>query len=94
MSIDIFYVNRIPFFLSKTGTLNFLSSISVYFFVGREITNTIEQDQNKHEQRDFEITDIHGNNEFNIQSLHNSLQPINIFIYAREEHVGFIKNSS
>ena len=60
---------------------------------GREITNAIEQDQNKHEQRGVEITDIHGDNEFNIQSLRVFLQPINLHIYAKEEHVEFIENS-
>ena len=66
MYIDIFYVNRIPFFLSKTGKLNFLSVTKLKSRSSREITNSIEQDRNKHEQRGFEITEIHGDNEFNI----------------------------
>ena len=93
MYIDIFYVNQISFFLSKTGKLNFLSGTNLKSRSGREITNTIEQDLNKHEQRGFDITDIHGDNEFNIQSLRNFLQPINLHIYAKEENVGFIENA-
>ena len=69
MYIDIFYVNRFPFFLSKTGKLNFLSGTKLKSRSGREIINEIERDINKHEQRGFDITDIHGDNEFNIQSL-------------------------
>ena len=60
---------------------------------GREIINSIERDRNKHEKRGFEITDINGDNEFNIQSLRDFLQPINLHIYAKEEHVGFIDNA-
>ena len=60
---------------------------------GREIINAIERDRNKHEKRGSEITDIHGENEFNIQSLRYLLQPINLHIYSKEEHVGFIDNT-
>ena len=60
---------------------------------GREIKNAINQDRNKHEQQRFDITDIHGDKEFNIQSLRYFLQPINLHIYAKYEHVGFIDNS-
>ena len=62
MYIDIFYVNRIPFYLSKTGKLYFLSGTKLKSRSRREITNAIEQDRNKHEQRGFEIIDIHGDN--------------------------------
>ena len=42
--IDIFYVNLIPFFLSKTGKLNFLSGTKLKSTSGREIINAIERD--------------------------------------------------
>ena len=93
MYIEIFYVNIIPFFLSKTVELNFLSGIKIKSKSGRDITNAIERDRKKHEKRGFDITDIHGENEFNIQSLRDFLQTINLHIYAKEEHVGFIENA-
>ena len=80
MYIDIFYVTLIPFFLSKTGKIYFLSVTKLKSRSVREITNAIEQDQNKHEQRGFDITDIHVDNEFNIHSLRDFLQPINLYI--------------
>ena len=40
--IDIFYVNRIPFFLSKIGKLNFLSGNKLKSKSGRYIKNAIE----------------------------------------------------
>ena len=60
---------------------------------GKKIINTIERDRKKREQRVFEITDIHGDNEFNIQSLQYFLEPINVHIYAKEDYVVFIKNA-
>ena len=48
MNIDIFYFNGIPFFLSKTGKLNFLSGAKLKSRSSREIMNAIYQDQNKH----------------------------------------------
>ena len=44
-------------------------------------------------QRGFEITYIHGDNDFNIQSLPNFLQLINLHIYAKEDHVRFNENA-
>ena len=93
MYIDIFYVIGIPLFPSKTGNMNILSGTKLKSRSSREMENIINRDRNKHEQRGFEITDINGDKEFNIQSLRYFLQPINIHIYARDEHVGFIENT-
>ena len=38
------------------------------------------------------MTDIHSNNEFDIESLKNELQPISMHFYAKNEHVGIIEN--
>ena len=43
MYIDIVYVNGIPFFLSKTGNLNFLSGTKLKPRSDREITNAINR---------------------------------------------------
>ena len=57
------------------------------------MTDEIDQDQNKHKQQGFKITDIHGDNKFNIQSLQDFLEPINLHIYTKYEYVGFIENA-
>ena len=69
MYIDICYGNGILFFLSKTGKQNFLSDTKLKSRNGRKITDAIDRDQNKHELIGFKITNIHGDNKFNIQSL-------------------------
>ena len=47
-----------------------------------------------YQSRGFSVTDIHGDSEFNIQNLHNKLQPINFHIYAPEEHVHEIERGN
>ena len=47
----------------------------------------------KYENRGFEVTDIHGNNEFNIHNIINAVIPANVHEYAKYEHVGFIDNA-
>ena len=93
MNIDIFKVNEIPLFLSKTVKMNFLSGAKLKSRSGRETTNAINRYRNKHGQRGFEITDMHGDNKFNIHSLQVFLQPINIHMCATNEHIGFIDNT-
>ena len=88
-----FYVNGIPFFLSNTGKLNFLSGINLKSRIEREIKNVIDPNQNKHEQEGFKITDIHSDTKLSIQSLQYFVQTINPHIYAKDEHIGFIQNS-
>ena len=93
MYTDIFYVNLIQFFLLKTGKLNFLSGTKLKSRSVRKITNVIDKYRNKHEQRGFKITDIHGDNKFNIQSPQYFLQPINLHKYAEDKNVVFVENA-
>ena len=49
-------------------------------------------DSKKYEARGFRATEIHGDNESNNQSLIDTLEPVNVHVYAYGEHVGFIEN--
>ena len=93
MFIDIFYVNKIPFFLSKTKKIIFLTSTVLKSRSATIILDAIKKDCQTYERRGFEITDINGDNEFNIPSLKEALQPKVMHIYAKNEHVGFIENA-
>ena len=46
----------------------------------------------KYENRGFEVTDINGDNEFNIQNIINSALPAIFHLHRNDEHVGFIDN--
>ena len=43
------------------------------------------------EARGFIITDVHGDNQFNINTLKANLIPIFTDIYGKDEHVGIIE---
>ena len=46
---------------------------------------------NQYEVIKLDITDYHGNNEFDISALHDFLKPSTIHIYAKDKHVGPIE---
>ena len=91
--IDIFYVNGMPFFHTKSGKLNFLS---VQYLSSRrltEIINGLDIVIAKYEERGFKITDIHGDPEFDSDILRNSFPEKNFHIYTQGEHVGIFEIS-
>ena len=48
------------------------------------------RDRDRYEARGFRITDVHGDNEFNIQSFIDAIQPATFHEYAKGENVGVI----
>ena len=49
--------------------------------------------KNIYETRGFEITDIHADNEFNVDSIKEALMPTKMTIYAKNEHVPIVERS-
>ena len=92
--VDFFYVNKIPFLHTKCSTFGY---ITAHGGVGRSLSvikKLLNSVINMYESRGFQITDIHGDNEFDVKSLHEFLQPIVLHIYGREEHVAIIERSN
>ena len=92
--IDFFYVNKIPFLHTKCSIFGYLTA---HGGVGRGLTsikNIMDKVINLYEARGFHIADIHGDNEFDVPSLHDYLAPIIIHIYGRGEHVANIERSN
>ena len=58
---------------------------------GRQTINALELDKITHELRGFKIIYFNWNNEFNIQDIRYSLHTSMLHIYAKDEHVVFIK---
>ena len=91
--IDIFYVNGMPFFHTKSGKLNFLS---VQYLQSRRLTEVISGLDVvicKYEERGFKITDIHGDPEFDSDILRNAFPEKKFHIYTQGEHVGIVERS-
>ena len=91
--IDFLYVNKMPFIHTKSKDINFLT---IQHHGSRKITGVIkglQQIIQMYTRRGFEVTTIHGDNEFNVRALIEAIRPALMQIYARNEHVGVIERS-
>ena len=84
----LFYCNR----LFQSGNINYLSTVKLKSR-SMKLILTIFHNCQKYKAREFCITDIHGDDEINNQSLAEALMPINMHLYANEKHIKFIKNA-
>ena len=91
--VDLFYVNKIPFYVSKSGKINHIGVQKLNSRKASKITNFIIKEMEKYTARGFVVTDIHADNEFDIASLKRELQPTAMHFYAKGEHVGVIENT-
>ena len=85
ISLDFLWAQSQPYLLMCSQTIKFQS---IYNYKGRgkkEKFRTIQQFIFLFEPRGFQITSVHGDNEFNI--LREKLHPISLDIAARGEHV-------
>ena len=91
--IDFLYVNRMPFLHTKSKNINFLT---IQYFGSRKVANIIKglkEVLQLYTSRGFEVSTIHGDNEFNVHELIEALRPVFLQIYARGEHVGVAERS-
>jgi hypothetical protein len=91
--VDFFYVNKLPFLHTKSSKINFLTVQSGPNRTKGTIQSGIEAVLTTYKARGFNITYVHGDNEFNLPNLHQFLQPAALHIYGRNEHVGVVKRS-
>ena len=92
--VDFFYVNQLPFLHTKCSQIGFLTA---HGGTGRSmgaIKKILDSVINLYESRGFKITELHGDNEFDVPALKDFLLPITIHIYGREEHVPNIERSN
>ena len=73
--------------------MNFITSHHIPSRTKPNITKSIVSTLKLYQQRGFQIQDIHGNNEFDLDLLHESILPSKLHIYAAKEHVGVIEGS-
>ena len=91
--IDIFFVNKIPFFHTKSGKINFLTTQVLQSRSALQIIKGLLIVKKIYKDRGFIITDVHGDNEFNIKKLKEVLSPTNLHLCAQDEHVPIIERS-
>mmetsp|Transcript_14843 Transcript_14843/g.21238 ORF Transcript_14843/g.21238 Transcript_14843/m.21238 type:complete len:412 (+) Transcript_14843:616-1851(+) len=93
LHIDIFFVNKIPFFHTKSGKIYFITTQVLQSRSSLQIIKVIPMVKDIYENRGFNITDIFGDNEFNITKLKTILSPVNLHLCGRDEHVPIIERS-
>ena len=94
LAMDFFYVNGNIFFHTKSNKVDFTTAQYCTSRSLRSIMTALEKVQNKYSTRSFNITDYHGDNEFDKSALKDFLLPALIHIYGRNEHVGPIERAT
>ena len=88
MYMDFFYVNENIFFHTKSDKVDFLTAQYCTSRSLRTLMTALETILNKYTCRSFNITDFHGDSEFDTEALKTFLQPALMHVYAKVEHVG------
>jgi hypothetical protein len=91
--LDFFFVNGYAFLHTKSSKLNFLTSQICTSRSTGQILKVLDTVKQTYEARGFEITAVHGDNEFDIKALKTFLLPAILHIYGKDEHVGAIERS-
>ena len=92
--IDFVYINKQPFLHTKSSHIKFLTIQHAINRTQGTIKRLLISTIDKYHSRGFTITDIFGDNEFDVASLHEFFRPITIHICAPEEHVPQIERQN
>ena len=67
--VDFFFVNGYPFLATKSKKVNYLTATPCKSRSKGQIIEALEALLNTYESRGFNVTVVHGDNEFNIKDL-------------------------
>ena len=59
----------------------------------QQIINKLDTVIVKCQVRGFSIASLHDDNEFNIKEINEHLQPINVHVHRKNDHMGVIKRA-
>jgi hypothetical protein len=88
-----FYVNGYVFLHTKSSKINFLTTEICTSRSQHQIIQVLDRVKQTYEARGFEISAVHGDNEFDIKSVRTFLLPAILHIYGKDEHVGIVERS-
>ena len=91
--VDFFYVNKLPFLHTKSSSINFLTIQSGKNRTANSIIQGISKVIKVYHHRGFKIDAIHGDNEFDMDKLRESILPASLYIYGKDEHVPSVERS-
>ena len=97
--VDIFYVNGLEFLHTKTknqDTQRNLNYITINHLKNKKANTIIiylKRILRRLRSRNFQITVVHGDNEFNVDSIKDACVPSNFHISSKNEHIPVIERS-
>ena len=94
LCIDLVYINKLPFLHTKSSHINFLTIQFAQNRTQGTIKKLLVSVIDRYQTRGFNVSDIFGDNEFDVPSLHDFFRPITIHSCAPEEHVPQIERQN
>ena len=91
--IDFMFVNGIPFLHTISSKLKYRHTIPCSSRKKQNIINELRKIIKTYNDRGFTIENIHGDNEFNVKDIIESVKPCTTIIYPPNEHVKEIERS-
>ena len=91
--VDYFFVNKLPFLHTKSEGLNHLTVQSGQTRSKATIIEGILKVMRIYHTRGFKVIAVHGDGEFDMDSLRGSIRPAHLEIQNRDEHDGVIERS-
>lgn len=91
--VDLFYRNKMPFLFNIFNNIKYRTSHpTIMTPKGNKSTTSMlhifTDIFNQHNSRGFDIEVIHGDNKFDVRTLHQKLSPAQMQIYGTNKHVG------
>lgn len=93
LHINFFFVNRMAFLHTKSEKINFLTVQRCLNRSKHTISGGIRSEIKLCHDRGFNVVNVHGDNEFDINDLRQVLAPTELVIYAKEQRVPIVKRS-
>ena len=93
LHVDFFFVNKLPFLHTKSDDINFLTIQSGTTRSKSAILEGISKVITTYQVRGFKVVMVHGDGEFDMDSLRDTIKPAQLEIAGRDEHDGPIERS-
>ena len=89
--VDFIFVNKLPFLITISDKIKYRTIQYASATNKSTILSLLSKVIQRYKSRGLQVTTIHADNQFDITSLHEALLPINVEIYATNEHVAPIE---
>ena len=91
--VDFMYVNRIPFLHTVSSKIGYRTTIMCESREKELIIKEVKRIIAMYKRRGFNIKNMHGDNEFNIDEIIEEIKPTETTIYPPNEHVKEVERS-